>query len=217
MIMARYTKGALGSFSGKLGNVVGSNWRHIDYLRSLPKPSKKPPSALQVAQRAKFALAVSFLSTIKDILNIGFGDVRLGKYTGYNEAVRSMLKNAISGIYPDYEIDYEEVEISRGSLFGLVGLTIEEEMPLEIKISWQDFTNRFNAFDDDDVLIVLYNKTEKLFTVYEEAQRKDLAANITLPEIFSGHEIGAWVFLVKRDGDTNSNSQYAGEVVLAGG
>jgi hypothetical protein len=64
MIMARYIKGALGAFSGKLGNVVGCCWRHIDYLRSLPKPSKKPATPLQLAQRSKFALAASFLSTI---------------------------------------------------------------------------------------------------------------------------------------------------------
>ena len=214
--MARYTKGALGSFSGKLGNVVGSNWRHIDYLRSLPKPSSKPATPLQLAQRAKFALAVSFLSTIKDVLNIGFGDAKRGRNTGYNEAVSSMLGKAITGSYPDFEIDYEKVEISRGSLLGLIGLSMAESAPMEITISWQDFSNRFNAFDDDDVIAVLYNESKQLFMVYEEVQRQDSAINIILPEIFSGDEVVAWVFLVKRDGDTTSDSQYAGSLTLMG-
>jgi hypothetical protein len=214
MIMARYTKGALGAFSGKLGNVVGSSWRHINYLRSLPKPSKKPATQLQLAQRAKFALAISFLSTIKDILNIGFGDAKRGRNTGYNEAVSSMLKNSISGTYPDYEIDYPDLELSRGSLSGLIGLTMIEDMPMEILFTWENLTNRFNAFDDDDLVVVLYNETKKLFSVYEEAQRKDGSLNVTLPMVFGGDEIVAWVFLVKRDGDTTSDSQYAGSLTL---
>lgn len=214
--MARYTKGALGAFSGKLGNIVGSNWRHIDYLRSLPKPSKKPATKRQLEQRAKFALAVTFLSTIKDILNIGFGDSKRGTKTGYNEAVSAMLKNSISGVYPDYEIDYPKVEISRGSLLGLIGLTMSETMPMELTINWQDFTNRFHAFDDDDVVAVLFNETKKLFMVYEEAQRQDGELHIELPAVFNGDEIAVWMFLVNRDGDTTSPSQFAGSLTLMG-
>ncbi len=39
--MGSYSKGANGTFSGKVGSVVGTSWRSIDYLRSLPKKSKK--------------------------------------------------------------------------------------------------------------------------------------------------------------------------------
>lgn len=212
--MARYTKGALGAFSGKLGNVVGSNWREIDYLRSLPRPSKKPASPLQLAQRAKFALTISFLSTIKDVLNIGFGDKKLGKSSGYNQAVKSMLHDGIIGTYPDYEIDFEKVIMSKGSLSGLFGLSIVEGNPMELELSWVLYENQYSAFGDDDVVIVLYNETKKLFTIYEESKREDMAFNILMPEVFAGDEIFAWVFLVNRDGETNSNSQFAGSVIL---
>ena len=34
--MATIKKGILGGVSGKVGNVVGGNWKGVDYLRSLP-------------------------------------------------------------------------------------------------------------------------------------------------------------------------------------
>ncbi len=214
--MARYTKGALGAFSGKLGNVVGSNWRSIDYLRSLPKPSNKPASPLQMAQRLKFALAVGFLQPIKDVLNIGFSDANLGKSTGYNQGVRSMLRNSIFGVYPDFEIDFEELELSRGSLNGVFNLIIAEDTPFNLKVSWESLTNRFNSFADDDVLVLLYNKNKKLFTIYEDVARDEEALDIVLSNSFLGDEIVCWVFLIKRDGKTTSNSQCAGTITVAG-
>lgn len=214
--MARYMKGALGAFSGKLGNVVGANWRHIDYLRSLPRPSKKPATELQLAQQAKFRLAVSFLSTIKDVVNLGFGDESLGKSTGYNEALKLMLHNAIVGSYPEYEIDYEKVVISKGSLAALMSLTFSEASPMDLEYRWEFEPNRFNSFADDEVVILLYNKTKNLFSIYENAQRDDLAFQVTMPNSFEGDEIVSWVFLVKNDGKAISPSQFAGELIVVG-
>lgn len=214
--MARYTKGALGAFSGKLGNVVGSNWRQIDYLRSLPRPSKKPASPLQMAQRAKFALVTSFLSTIRDVLNVGFGDTKRGRSTGYNEAMKVMLTQGISGEYPDFEIDYEKVILSKGGLAPVPSMEFMEDGPLSIEFSWESVVNGKNSFEDDDVVILLYNKTKNLFSIYEEVQRKDETFSAVMPNSFEGDELVSWVFLVKRDGNTTSPSQYVGEVILMG-
>ena len=38
--MAEIKKGILGGFSGKVGTVVGVNWRGKDIIRSLPKNLK---------------------------------------------------------------------------------------------------------------------------------------------------------------------------------
>ncbi|MGV0847474.1 hypothetical protein ACTS9T_13015 [Empedobacter falsenii] len=39
--MAEIKKGILGGFSGKVGTVVGVNWRGKDIINSLPKKSKR--------------------------------------------------------------------------------------------------------------------------------------------------------------------------------
>jgi len=40
--MATYSKGTNGAFSGKVGRVIGSNWRSTDYLKGLSKKSSIP-------------------------------------------------------------------------------------------------------------------------------------------------------------------------------
>src|SRR5690554_745405 len=112
--MAIIKKGINGAFSGTVGNTVGSSWRQIDYIKSLPKPSTKPASPAQIAQRAKFALAVSFLRPIKPLLDLGFSDKTQGRQTGYNRALQAMMNNAISGEYPDLSVDFAEVVVARG-------------------------------------------------------------------------------------------------------
>src|SRR5690606_10134837 len=110
--MATFLKGINGAYSGKVGNVVGSRWRDVDYVRSLPRPSSKPASEAQLAQRMRFALAVAFLSPIKDLLNLGFSDIEQATATGYNVALSNLLRNGMAGDYPEVEIDYTKVQIS---------------------------------------------------------------------------------------------------------
>ncbi|MDQ0969191.1 hypothetical protein QFZ20_004594 [Flavobacterium sp. W4I14] len=77
--MATYSKGTNGAFSDKAGRVIGNNWRSVDYLKGLPKKSRKPSTEPQLAQRSKFGLAPIYLSPIKGILNIGLKIKQLSK------------------------------------------------------------------------------------------------------------------------------------------
>ena len=52
--MARISKGILGGLSGKIGNVVGSSWRNIDYVRAKGKYSQKEPSEKQLSVQQRF-------------------------------------------------------------------------------------------------------------------------------------------------------------------
>ena len=59
--MAKIKKGILGGISGTVGNVVGGNWRGIDYIRSKPSSVRNPNTEAQRAQRMRFRLVMSFL------------------------------------------------------------------------------------------------------------------------------------------------------------
>jgi len=221
--MAVFKKGINGAFSGTIGNTVGSSWRHITYMRSLPKPSKKPATPAQLAQRAKFALAVSFLQPMKWILNLGFNDKQRGNNTGYNRGLQLFITQAIIGDYPDYEIDFEKVAVSQGNMEKLVGLTLASETPNTLSLSWMDFSEEpiepdevKGSYFDDQVFVLLYNRTEQLFTTNRTAVRQDEALQLELPAIFAGHEFHVWAFARHREGTRQSISQYAGTVVLAG-
>ena len=71
--MATIQKGILGRFSGKVGTVVGANWRGQDVIRSVPKKSTRIPIELQQEQRLKFRLASKFLAPIAPLTRNWFG------------------------------------------------------------------------------------------------------------------------------------------------
>ncbi|RLJ73695.1 DUF6266 family protein [Pedobacter alluvionis] len=211
--MAVYSKGTNGAFSGKAGSIVGSNWRGVDYLKSMPKKSNKKGSELQLAQRRKFALAPLYLSPIKDILNIGFKDKQLNKTTGYNAAVKIFLNNAIVGDYPDFAIDFSQIVLSKGSLSEFHGLSAALQ-GINLVLIWQCITNRYDAFDDDMLMVVLFNDTKKMHLVYEAAQRAALTYTAIVGNTFAGDVFYGWAFAVKRENNVVSNSQYLGSFTM---
>jgi hypothetical protein len=70
--MGRIKKGILGGFSGKVGTVVGANWKEISYMRSLPQKVKNPRTEAQRKQRSKFLLVVNLLKPLNPLLRIGW-------------------------------------------------------------------------------------------------------------------------------------------------
>ena len=61
-----------GPVSGKIGNMVYSNWKGISYVKSLPSPSSKPKSQGQLTQSVKFKLIAQFLQPLKAFIHEGF-------------------------------------------------------------------------------------------------------------------------------------------------
>lgn len=211
--MATYSKGANGTFSGKVGSVVGSSWRSVDYLRSLPKKSTKAATNEQIAQRARFALAPQYLRPIKDILNIGYKDKQLNKISGYNAAVKVFLTQAITGDYPNFVIDFSKIVISKGSLsvFHNLSATLQGN---DLVLNWQSILNRYNAFADDLLILILFNETKMMYLVYDNITRTDLSYTINMGTDFSGDVFYAWAFSIKREGDVVGNSQYLQSFIM---
>ncbi|WP_374164314.1 DUF6266 family protein [Arcticibacter sp. MXS-1] len=98
--MGSFFKGLMGRFSGKVGNLIGSSWKSIDYMRSLPKKSPKAASEKQLKQQLRFALAVDFMRPISKLLSLGYIPESKNKVSGYNVAVSQVLHDAIKGVYP---------------------------------------------------------------------------------------------------------------------
>jgi hypothetical protein len=110
--MATLKDGLFGGFSGKVGGVVGSTWNGIQVVKKLPAPRKNGSSPAQLEQQAKFRLLVNFLKPITPILNKAFEKSKF-PMTAFNKAL-SNNQNAITGIYPDYKMDYTNVILCKG-------------------------------------------------------------------------------------------------------
>ena len=112
--MATLKNGLFGQFSGKIGGVVGSSWKGKQVVKKLPGPRKTGPSPVQLKQQARFTQLIGFLKPITPILNKAFEKTKL-QMTAFNKAF-SNNKNAVTGIYPDFTIDYTNVILCKGSI-----------------------------------------------------------------------------------------------------
>lgn len=211
--MGRTNKGIMGNVSGTVGTVVGAKWRGKSYLRSKPDVRKNAKrSDSQLTQQAKFALCSTFLQGMKDLLEIGFQTTAVG-LTGKNKALGHMLKKAITGTYPDFNIAYNKVMVSQGTLlnaFDTKAVATKEA----IQFSWTNNSVASNADESDQVLMAAYCP-EFNCTVYRIGAARS-AGNDTLQlPGFSGRLMHTWVSFISTDGEDIATSLYTGDVTVA--
>lgn len=134
--MARYKDGVLGSFSGKVGNVVGSYWKGRFLLRAAPDVSQVVPTPARLMQQQKFAMMSKYLNPFKGVINIGFAhDAELRKVTPRNVAMSVNMANAFNWNGTAWEIVYDSVQLSRGLFLGVEDMYIGVQ-GRDMKVSW---------------------------------------------------------------------------------
>lgn len=213
--MAKFSKGILGGFSGKVGNVIGGSWKGIDYMRSKPNKVNDPKTEAQMTQRKKFAMVNAFLKKIKPVITAGFQSNNK-HMTPVNSAMSYNLKNAVTGTYPDLEIDYPEVLVARGDLIPAQNMSAVSEAEYEISFSWTDNTGIGSAKEDDRALILVFSpdKNRAVYVVSDSAERGEESYTLTLPEEYGGDSVEAYLAFVSADGKETSDSSYLGSISI---
>lgn len=208
--MGTISQGILGGVSGKVGNVIGGSWKGIDYLRIMPASIANPKTAAQMDQRSKFVTVLNFLQPMVELLRVGFKLYSI-KMTQFNSAMSYHLKNAITGLYPDYSIDYSKVLISRGALTKADGTSVTSPLEAQVVVSWADNTGSGEAAATDKALIAIVdeNNGEAVYAI-AGSTRSGGSLTLNLPGNFSGDEVHAYLGFVSEDGRAVASSVYVG-------
>jgi hypothetical protein len=207
--MARYKNGINGAFSGKVGTVVGSSYRGIAYMRSLPETTK-PPTEKQLHQRLKFSVITAWLRPILALINIGF-QILTGDKNAMNRAVSYHMKEALIDNGQDVEIDFKKAIFSRGELLVSWILEVLTLVSAVLNIKWDNGPE--SAFDKASFII--YNpQKEKFVTFKDAAQRQDKETVLQLPKRFAGDTVHAWMQYTNEAGNMVSTSVYLGQIVV---
>lgn len=206
--MAVQVQGVFGSFSGKVGKVVGTSWRGMPILRSAPKETTKKPSTAQLVQRAKFSAAMSFLNPIKPFLKARFGKME-GSKSPFDLALSYHLKEAIKVVDDTLVLDYPKMCLSKGHLSGLEGASASLESGNILRVQWINNSDQSFASANDMLTIALYVPSSALFYFFENvAPREDTSAQITLPAEATATEVHCWATFVTVDGLQTATSRY---------
>ncbi|MFC6101484.1 DUF6266 family protein [Olivibacter domesticus] len=197
-------------FSGSVGGFVGCMGPFGFYVRSKPKKSLKPPTAGQLATRAKMALVGGYLKPLKEMVYLGFAasyKVK-SKTAAMNMAVAHAMHNAIGGTYPDLSIKPEQIVLSRGKVPKLWKPQVQLQGK-QLHVTWRPLAN-FCSFADDCVYVLGYNVKAKTVAV-REAVREAASVTIDLEAEPPGSTVHLYVCVSNRESKLFSNSQYLGE------
>ena len=209
--MGTIKKGILGGFSGKVGTVVGGSWKGISYMRSLPQSVKNPRTPGQVSQRSKFALTLALLKPMTALLRTGW-KLYAHRQSPFNAATSYTLANAITGNYPDYEIDPGKVLVSRGSLTPAAnGMVVAAGGSIEF--AWDDNSGMGSAKQTDKTLIAVLNPAKgEAITNDAGADRMTGEQSVPVPADWMGDSTEIYLGFISEDGKEVSNSVHLGTV-----
>ncbi len=196
--MATYKQGFLGSFSGKLGNVIGTFWKGISVMRVVPANVTNPNTLAQQAQRNKFKLLSAFLSANAKFFKIGFGAMDK-KMSQLNAAMKANFSAAIKGTFPDFSIDTTKLTVSKGQLPGLEGFTAEPGTNA-VSLAWTDNSSVAGAAASDTINVAVFDEdTGESVTILQVAERLDEMASVPLPAGWTGKSVSVYAYLVNED------------------
>lgn len=212
--MAQFNHGVNGAFSGKVGSVIGSSWRDIDYMRGLPKKSSKEATTKQLAVRARFRVLSQFLLLIKDAVDRGYPKQYTGRATAFNLALQAN-QAAITGTDLDPQLDYSKIVISRGhTLTKPFDCKLAEGVQGHVMVSWQMFSGASVERMEDKVVIALCcpEKQEAVVSL-DDFVRQDGVADLEVPANWSSTTVYGYLFVTSKEG-ASSATVYAGSLPL---
>ncbi|MEJ7559336.1 MAG: DUF6266 family protein [Pedobacter sp.] len=211
--MGKYKKGILGYFRGKVGTVIGSIWKGINYMKSLPDVSNSEPTPAQLNVRLKFALIMAWFSNIKGLINIGYQKFNKG-ITPMNAATSYHLKAAVSGVAPNLILNFNKIIVSVGDLEDLPGITITGGSD-ELIFTWNENVAMEYGKPTDQITILVYHElTFKFAQVLKVVPRSALGYTMSLPAEFAGSALHCYLVVTSLDGKECSTSQHSGAMAL---
>ena len=133
----------------------------------------------------------------------------------FNAAMSYTYKNALTGSYPNYCIDYSKVMVSLGSLPGALNPEARITPAGEIEFTWENNSIANEAMSDDKVLLVAYNSTrQEVVTIMDGNLRSVGSQVITLPSTFSGDEVQCYIAFQNTHKLVVSDSEFVGCILV---
>ncbi|MBB5437808.1 hypothetical protein HDC92_001482 [Pedobacter sp. AK017] len=123
-------------FQGQLGTAYGCFWRLMDLVKAMPRKVKRPPTTAQIPVQLKLALMTAFLKRLSAIIKVGFQN-KPSNQSAMNAAVAYNINNAVTGVSPDFTIDFTKLKFSDGALPMALNAEVLIDTPGTVKFLWE--------------------------------------------------------------------------------
>lgn len=143
--MGTIKRGILGGFKNKVGSVIGSSWKGIDTMRSMPLSVANPKTTKQIKVRSYFKTLVVCASDVNASLIRPYWTRFAKMMTGANAFIRANYDN-----FANLTFDFTRGAIlSRGKLDMVGAISAEfEDGETSISVSYDSVLGAYGALDD---------------------------------------------------------------------
>ena len=200
--MAIIKRGILGGFSNKIANVVGSSWKGIPVMRSLPLSVANPNTVAQRSQRSKFkrvsAAASALLSTVVKPL----WDRTAQQMSGYNAFIQQNIS-----CYDDAgAFAFRDFVISKGRLgyTRILPATIEDQR--NVKIQWSPEPTGAYQESTDLLYYAILNEEGVVFSSGGGSVQRSVGQYSFVEPLLNNAEYYVYVAFSRADGSISSDT-----------
>ena len=211
--MAKQHDGITGGYSGKVGPVVGYNWRGQWCLRARPTNFHDARSERQLHQRALFAASVAFAGRVKDVLRVGLQHPALEAHKTECNYFLMLNKGCLSLNGEALEVDYTRLRVSEGPVAPVAFLQPELQDDSTITIHFEKNPEHRRADAYDKVYVAAFRADTGEAVLSVPAYRRMRVVTLALPAEWAGQEVHLHGFVQDNAGRT-SDSSHIGSLVL---
>jgi Family of unknown function (DUF6266) len=209
--MAKLPNGILGGFRGRVGPVVGTQWKGIEVMRSRPPSKRRKSSEDQLKQQAKMSLMTSFIAPLSTLLNSTYQCVTV-HMSCFNRALSHNMRDAIIGDYPEFKINYPYVVLGVGDLRNVESPKVSSDSEGRLTFSWRDNSNEGSARATDQFFAVLYCEELKKWETREAGPQRNAGSYTLDVPAFSGKAVHTYIGFLSADAKFVTTSLYAGSI-----
>lgn len=214
--MGTYHPGIFGPFSGKVGSIMAVNHKGINVVKNLSRKTNKKPTEKQLQQTGIFGFTGSFVKQLSSIIEIGYGSDHMG-LTAKNRAHQYHVKEAVTGVYPDYELIYPKVKLSvYNDLQPGVRSKAKAAAGQAVTLSWEhEVAGLTGTAGTDELFAVIYCPLlNKFVRLARGITRAELTITLYVYSSFVGQKVHCWTFFRSADGKYVSDTEYLGELTI---
>ncbi len=210
--MGKQLGGINGPFVGKVGNVVGYQWKGRWVMRSVAREFHDAKTELQMEQRSRLGAAMGFAARLRDILLIGFKQVaNEARMTEYNYFYKTNNR-CLAWDGEHLAVDYEHLRLSEGPVAPVRFGAVEVVGEMTLAIDFEKNPEHRVSGSSDKVYVATICATLGFAVLSLPVYRRMKRITVSLPRTWEGHEVHLYGFVQDIAGRC-SESTYIGRHV----
>ena len=210
--MARINWGITNGFVGKLGNVVGFNWKGINLQRAKTRVSN-PRTKKQMLQRAKFAVSGKLASSLYDALYYGYRSEARELRSTQNGLFLKENKEAITGTLDGILINFEALKLSKKSIKGVAfGQMSKDGNVLTVAVT-NEYLIGHRCGEKDRIYVCLLCPEKEESICQAVGVRTDTSVTVNIPASWGSRKVYVYGYVI---GAQLDNADEASETTFIG-